>query len=657
VAPAAVAAVARTTGVKKEELVSDEAPALKRRTPQDREAWWSAAVFRTGLIVIAASSLGAGLIFQRMGHPERAGWIWIGGVLPVLATLIVEIATCLGRGEFGLDIVAALSMAGSLAVGQPLAGVVVGLMYSGGQGLEQFAQQRARRELTALLAHVPRTIARYGEDGLHETPIEAITPGDRLLIRHGEVVPVDGLAQAAATIDVSTLTGESKPVERQPGQEIPSGATSLGQAFDLITVRPAAASTHARIVKLVETAGQAKSRLTRLADRFSLFFLVVTLVVAGAAWIVSGSGLRALAVLVTATPCPLILAAPVAVVSGVSRCASLGLLLKGGGVLESLATIRVVVLDKTGTVTRGEPSLIAVRSSDGWSGEEIVRLAASLDQASKHVTASAIVRAARQRGLALASPEQLREDAGRGLAGVVEGHAVLVGSRAFVSASLQQPELFAETKNNGAGPDVVAVAIDGDLAGELELADSIRAETVATIAALRRAGVEQVMLASGDAASLTRAIAQRIGVDHEFGEQSPEDKVHLVIDQRRIGPVLMVGDGVNDAPALAAADVSIALGARGAVASSEVADAVLLVDRIDPVANGLVVAQRARRIARQSIVIGMALSFTAMGFAFAGALPPVQGALVQEVIDVLVILNALRAGLPAANVVQMPAAG
>jgi heavy metal translocating P-type ATPase len=488
---------------------------------------------------------------------------------------------------------------------------------------------------------------------LHETPIEAIAPGDRLLIRHGEVVPVDGTAQAAATIDLSTLTGESLPVERNPGEEIPSGATSLGQAFDLLTIRPAAASTHARIVHLVEIAGQAKSRLTRLADRFSLVFLVVTLVVTAAAWVVSVNPLRALAVLVTATPCPLILAAPVAVVSGVSRCASLGLLLKGGAVLESLATIRVVVLDKTGTVTRGEPALLEVRTRGGHSGDEVLRLAASLDQASQHVTAGAIVSAAHQRGIALASPEHLSEDAGRGVAGVVDGHCVLVGSRSFVSTSLHQPDLFADARNNVAGTILTAVAIDGTLEGELELADSIRAETLGTIAALRRAGVDQVILASGDTAPLTQESSQRIGVDCALGEQSPEDKVELVIDKRRIGPVLMVGDGVNDAPALAAADVSIALGARGAVASAEVADAVLLVDRIDPVANGLVVAQRARRIALQSIVLGMGLSFTAMGFAFAGLLPPVQGALAQEAIDVLVILNALRAGLPSPTMVQM----
>ena len=626
---------------------------MKRRNAPDRESRQSAAVFRTALIVIAAISLIAGLLVQQLGYPDLARWVWMAGIVPVLATLGVEIVTSLLRGEFGLDIVAALSMAGSLAVGQPLAGVVVGLMYSGGQGLEQFAQQHARRELTALIAHVPRTITRYASDGLHETPIEAIAPGDRLLIRHGEVVPVDGTAQAAATIDLSTLTGESLPVERNPGEEIPSGATSLGQAFDLLTIRPAAASTHARIVHLVEIAGQAKSRLTRLADRFSLFFLVVTLVVTAAAWVVSGNPLRALAVLVTATPCPLILAAPVAVVSGVSRCASLGLLLKGGAVLESLATIRVVVLDKTGTVTRGEPALLDVRTRDGHSGDEVLRLAASLDQASQHVTAGAIVSAAHQRGIALASPEHLHEDAGRGVAGVVDGHSVLVGSRSFVSTSLHQPDLFADARNNDAGTILTAVAIDGHLAGELELADSIRAETLGTIAALRRAGVEQVILASGDTAPLTQAISQRIGVDCALGEQSPEDKVKLVIDKRRIGPVLMVGDGVNDAPALAAADVSIALGARGAVASAEVADAVLLVDRIDPVANGLVVAQRARRIALQSIVFGMGLSFTAMGFAFAGLLPPVQGALVQEVIDVLVILNALRAGLPSPTMVQL----
>ncbi len=604
------------------------------------------AFVRRGLVIIAGLALVSGLIAQYIvGASQVAHWIWVAGIVPVLLALLVEIVVSLRQGEVGLDIVAALSMGGSILVGEPLAGIVVALMYSGGQFLEIFAQQRARREITALLDRVAHTAMRYRDDLLEETPIDEIVPGDRLLVRRGEVIPVDGIAEDPAVIDQSALTGESIPLELGPGAEILSGTTLVGDSFTLTAVRPAAESAYARIVKLVEEAGKAKAPITRLADRYAIYFLIVTVVAASFAWFISGDPVRALAVLVVATPCPLILAVPVAIVSGVSASAKLGLLVKSGGVLEALAGAKVLVADKTGTLTQGEARLIDVQPSGNFSRAEALRLAASLDQASQHVTAAAIIHAAHQEGLALSSPTDVVEAPGRGVSGLVDGHRVIIGNRSLVAELLDQPHLADHTPAE-AGTAVSSVAVDGRFAGDLILADSIRPEARATFDRLHRLGVSRVILASGDADPVAQAIGAEMGVDQAYGALTPEDKVDLVLAERAHGPVLMVGDGVNDAPALAAADIGIAMGVRGAAASTEVADAVLLVDRIDPVAGGVAIAQRARHIALQSVIVGMGLSFIAMGFAMFGYLPPVQGALVQEAIDVIVILNALRVGLP-----------
>lgn len=620
-------------------------PAAAGRSPL---AWFdqSRSLVRRALLIIASLSLASGLVARYVVGAETTAYgIWVAGIVPVLLALLAEIVVSLREGEAGLDIVAALSMSGSILVGEPLAGIVVALMYSGGQYLEIFAQQRARREITALLDRVAHTAMRYRDDVLEETPIDEITPGDRLLIRRGEVIPVDGIAADPAVIDQSALTGESIPLELAAGSEILSGTTLVGDSFTLTAVRPAAESAYARIVALVKEAGEAKAPMTRLADRYAIYFLIVTVAAASIAWIISGDPVRALAVLVVATPCPLILAVPAALVSGVSASARLGLLVKSGSVLEALAGVKVLVADKTGTVTQGEAQVIAVEPGPGFNRAEILRLAASLDQASQHVTAAAIIQAARQDGLALSAPSGVIEAPGRGVSGLVDGHQVIIGSRSLVAELVNQPDLAGHTPAE-AGTAVSAIAVDGRFAGDLILADRIRPDARATFAALHRLGVSRVVLASGDAEPVARAIGAELGVDQAYGALSPGDKVDLVLAERAHGPVLMVGDGVNDAPALAAADIGIAMGVRGAAASTEVANAVLLVDRIDPVAGGVAVAQRALLIALQSVIVGMGLSFVAMGFAMFGFLPPVPGALVQEVIDVIVILNALRVGLP-----------
>jgi heavy metal translocating P-type ATPase len=602
---------------------------------------WTA-LLRPATLVIAAVALAVGLFAEFTGASAVARVVWISGIAPVLTTLLAEIFSSLRRGEVGLDVVAALSMGASIAFNAPLAGIVVALMYSGGQYLEAFAEGRARREMTALLGRVARTAMRFREGSLEETPIEAIRQGDSLLIRSGEVVPVDGITADPAILDESTLTGESLPVERPAGAEVLSGTTSVGTAFTLTATRPAAESAYARIVQLVAAAQRSKAPMSRLADRFAIIFLVVTLAVAGGAWLVTGNPLRALAVLVVATPCPLILAVPVAIVSGVSRCAKAGLLVKGGAALEALARVRVVVLDKTGTLTEGQAALAAIHVTDILPADEVLRQAASLDQASNHVVAEAIVTAARERGLRLSLPTDIVESPGTGIEGTVEGCRVVVGGRRFVQLRAPADAAKAAAMPSGPGVALTAVAVDGRVVGALSLTDRVRPEAAAMLRSLRRLGVRRMVLASGDAAVVAQAVAGDLGVDGVQGDLAPEQKVALVLAERRHGPVLMVGDGVNDAPALAAADVGVALGVRGAAASSEVADAVLLVDRIDPLAAGIAGAQRARQVALQSVVVGIGLSFLAMGFAALGYLSPIQGALVQEAIDVAVIANALR---------------
>ncbi|WP_307437574.1 heavy metal translocating P-type ATPase [Labrys monachus] len=588
----------------------------------------------------------AGAVALYAGQAGLAASIWVAGTAVVLAILVVDIVVSLRRGEFGLDLIAALAMAGALLFGEHLAGIIVALMFTGGEALEGFAQRRARREMTALLSRMPRTAARYAQGGLQEVALAELVPGDRVLVRRGEVVPVDGTVGAGvAVLDESALTGEALPVRRRVGEPVMSGVTNAGDAFDLRAESAAADSTYAGIIRLVEAAQEAKAPMARLADRFALLFLALTLAIAGGAWAWSGEAVRALAVIVVATPCPLILAVPVAIISGISRCAKRGVIVKGGGALERLAGVRTVLLDKTGTVTDGRARLIDMRVRDDLDPTEFLRLAASLDQGSPHVVARALVAAARERGLALDTPTDVREVAGSGVAGRVGEREVLVGGWDFVSAQAASSPFSREI---GAwirreGTVAVVVAVDGTIAGALLLADQVRPEAGTVLRHLRDAGVRRIVLVTGDRADLAAGVAAFLGVDDVRSEMKPQDKTMAVEAERANGPVLMVGDGVNDAPALAAADIGVAMGARGAAASSEAADVVILVDRLDRLVSAMRIARRSRAIALQSVYAGMGLSLLGMVAAAFGYLTPVEGALLQEAIDVAVILNALRA--------------
>lgn len=596
-----------------------------------------------GLVAIAAFGIAAGLLASR-GAPELANSIWILATIPVLVALLTQIWKALRSGDIGLDVVAALSMTAAMVIGETLAANVVALMYAGGQLLESYAAGRARREMTALIGRVARTAMVYSDGQLAETPIENIVVGDRLMIRHGEVLPVDGIVVSdGAVLDQSALTGEPLPVRRNAREEALSGSTNVSTAFDLQVVRPAADSTYAAIVRLVEGAQQSKAPMARLADRYALAFLIVTVVLAVAAWLLSGEPERAVAVLVVATPCPLILALPVAIIAGMSRSARSGALIKDGGVLEALAKVRVAVLDKTGTLTYGRPEISEIRVAIGMDSDELLRLAASLDQASAHVMAEALVKAAQNRSLRLSPPTSVEEDAGAGLTGVVDGRRVSIGGSGYVKTQATKGDPKDFRQGLAPGQSIVAVAIDGTVAGIIVLADVVRDDAATLLSELRSAGITRIVLASGDQQEVAVNVGRNLGIDQVMGDMTPEAKVGVVQAEREHGPVMMVGDGVNDAPALAAADVGVAMGARGTAASSEAAGIVILEDKLAPLIEAVGIARRTLRIARQSVGFGLGLSFIGMLAAAFGYLQPIHGALLQEAIDVVVILNALRA--------------
>ena len=606
-----------------------------------------------GILFAVFCAVGIGAALRLLGQPQLADLSWAVAVLIALVPLGVSVFRDLLRRETGVDLIALLAMAGSLALGQYLAGAVIGLMLSGGQALERYASSRARRELTALVARAPRAVHRYEDSELALRDVAEVRPGDRLLVKSGEIVPVDGVVIAPpAVLDESALTGEAMPVVRPGGDRVRSGVINRGAAFDLRAVATASDSTYAGIVRLVSEAQRSKAPFVRLADRFALWFLALTLITAAAAWAVSGSPVRALAVLVVATPCPLILAAPVAIVAGISRAAHRGVIVKGGGALETMARAQTIIFDKTGTLTSGSPQVASIETFGAVGETELLRLAASLDQVSPHVYAEGILAAARQQGLELVFPEAVRERHGSGIEGMVGSRSVALGQASWLLGGKPMPESAAGLKRRigDAGSAAVFVAVDGALAGALVIVDPMRAEAPTTIRGLRALGIRRIVLLSGDRQEVAARLGASLGVDLVLAEHSAERKVDAVREESRATVTIMVGDGINDAPALAAADVGVAMGARGATAASEAADAVLVVDQLDRVGEAINIARGARAIAVQSVVAGMALSAVGMGFAALGALPPVAGAFFQEAIDVAVILNALRAlgagGLP-----------
>lgn len=604
-------------------------------------------LLRRALLIIAIVGLASGIgVWQSGVVSIQPDAIWTAATLPVVAMLAISILRDFWIGRIGVDAIALVSMSAALLLRQPLAAIVVAIMYAGGTVLEDFARGRAERNLRALSDRAPRVAHRKSRDGTQTVPVDQVAVGDELLVRAGELLPVDGtLIDASALLDESAVTGEPLPERRNAGDALRSGTVNAGEAFVMRASAVADRSTYATIVRMVAAAQTAKAPFIRIADRFALLLLPFTLLVAGIAWYLSGNPIRALAVLVVATPCPLILAAPVAFIGGVSRAARAGVLMKGSAPLEALAQIRTAIFDKTGTLTVGGAELIEIDVAPNREVDELLRLLASLEQASHHVLADSIVRIARQKNLALSQPRDVREHRGEGLRGRIERSSVVAGSKALVLADGPLPRWAKSGEERYRGAPVLRVflSLDGELAGIFTFGDAAREDAGDTLRALRSAGVTRIVMLTGDDGATAEKVSASLNLDAVIADATPADKVRTVEAEKAMASTMMVGDGINDAPALAAATVGIAMGARGGTASSEAADVVVLTDRLQPVAKALLIARRTRGIAVQSIVVGLALSGAAMIFAAMGQITPVAGALLQEGIDVAVILNALRA--------------
>jgi heavy metal translocating P-type ATPase len=593
------------------------------------------------LTFLVLGGLAHALVGERLAHLT-----WAVADLLVLVPLTWGVARSLRRGQVGVDVIALLAIAGALIAGEYLAGAVIALMLSGGNALEEYARGRAGRELSSLVARAPREAHVRRAGSIVEVAAGDVVVGDVVVIRAGEIVPVDGhVTSGEAVLDQAALTGEPLPVTIDRGGAVLSGSANAGSSFEMVAQRTADDSMYASIVDLVEQAVARRAPMVRLADRYSVIFLVATLVVTVAAWLFSGEAIRALAVLVIATPCPLILAPPVALVAGTSRAARRGVIVKGSAAIEALGRVRTVLIDKTGTVTLGTPSLQRVVPVAGIDEPELLRCAAAIEQLSVHGLAEAIAHAGLARFGSLPVPEAVVEHPGHGLSGTVEGRRVAVGSADY----LRGEGIDVVGVHGGDGIAAVCVALDGAFAGTIELADTIRDDAAGLAGALRAAGVERIAMATGDHGAAAARIASQLDIEEVYADCTAARKLELLTSMRqqgRGGTVVMVGDGVNDAPALAAADVGIAMGSAGATAASEAAEAVIVSGRILAVAEAIGIGRRSTRIALQSVIAGMGLSCIGMLVAALGYLPPVYGALAQEAIDLAVILNALRALAP-----------
>ncbi|MDX2122976.1 MAG: heavy metal translocating P-type ATPase [Gemmatimonadota bacterium] len=593
--------------------------------------------------VLALTVIMSGLALRAGPFSAGAQALWLGGL--VVLGLPVVFRTLRGalRGRFAADLVATLAIISAVVLGQPLPGLVVVLMQTGGEALESYAARRASRAVAELEAQAPRLAHRVSGGAIEEIAADLVRPGDRLVVRPGELLPCDALVvEGYSHVDASRLTGEPVPVTAEPGACLLSGSQNLEGPLTVEARALASESQYARIVQLVREAEASKSPLQRMADRYAVYFTPITLAVCALAYLASGEADRVLAVLVVATPCPLLLAAPVAMIGGINRAARRSVIVRHGEALERLGQVTVAVLDKTGTLTIGRPLVSAVIPVPPFTGDEVLALAAAADLGSGHLLARSVVQAAADDGLTLPPATGIAESPGQGVTGRVGGRAVTFGARSFVLT--RHPALDRTWPDGEASGLRAWLAVEGQAAGTIEFADRLRPEASRLVEELRRLGLRRVILVTGDHLGHALAVGRAAGITEVRADQLPADKVLVVEALEANGEkVLMVGDGTNDAPALTRASVGVALAAHGGGISAEAADVVVLADDASRVAEAVAISRRTMRIARQSVWAGLGLSAVAMVVAAFGYIPPTLGALLQEAIDVAVILHALRA--------------
>lgn len=568
------------------------------------------------------------------------------GVIPIILDMLKSVR----KGEYGVDILAVVAIVSALALREYLAAGIILLMLTGGEALEDYAQERAKKELNDLLKRAPKIAHRKVKDGEEDVPVGDIKVGDVVIVKPGEVVPVDGVIKVGKTsLDESAITGESLPVDRDEGDSLLSGSINQLAAIEVTASATSGDSQYEKIIHLVEKAASSRSPLVRLADQYSLPFTLVSFGIAGAAWLISADPLRFLQVLVVATPCPLLIATPVALVSGMSRAARHGIIVKNGAALEQLSRLKAIVFDKTGTLTTGTPEVedILLQDKVDITEKQLLQLAAAVEQSSAHTLAAAVVAEAKKRKLKVTQATEVEEMVGKGITGKVGERYVSVGKLSYLQyLGVLFPKRFADYHQSveTQGKTGVFVAVEGVYAGVITFADQIRPETEDTLKQISKLGIEDMAMVTGDHYEVAQRIADQLELSQVHADQLPEEKLKVVRRLKRAHtPLAFVGDGVNDAPVLAASDVGIALGAKGSTAASESADIVVMLDDLLRVPMSIKISKRTLRVARESIFVGIGLSVILMLIAATGRISPLNGALLQEGVDILVILNALRA--------------
>lgn len=584
-----------------------------------------------------------GLILQLTGKSTAAQWMLSIVALATAIPLLVEMFEDVRSGRYGIDILAITSIVAAVILGEYWAAIVVSLMLTGGESLEDYAQHRARSELDALVKNSPRTAHVLRKGKTVKVKVSELHVGDKILINAGDAVPTDAIVlEGTANFDESSLTGESLPQAKEKDSQLLSGSINLDGSIQAKVTAAAKDSQYQQIIKLVRSAASTQSPFVRLAERYSIPFTILAFAIAGSLWVLTGDSMRFLQVIIVATPCPLLLAAPIALISGMSRASNYGIVVKTGAAMERMAEAKSIAFDKTGTLTRGEFEVTDVTAVNGYTKNEVLGLAASLEQGSNHVIAKAIVNAAQDKKIKLTKAKRIKETAGKGLSTSLKGQEIIVGRLAFLEEHhIEKP---AKLKVDTTAKTVVYVSIDGEMVGAVSLSDELREDAESTLTRLRNMGLKKILLITGDNNSAAKHVASQLGIHEVHAEALPVDKLG-VLDKSKDRPLIFVGDGVNDAPILTAADVGVALGAKGSTAASESADMVIMVDSVGRVATAFEIAKRTFGIARQSILIGIALSVGLIIMFSTGKFSPLTGAILQEVVDVFVIFNALRAHL------------
>jgi heavy metal translocating P-type ATPase len=594
-------------------------------------------------LIAALSILGiAAHLILRFGWPNRLNSEW-----PLWATLVLgggplvyELFTKLLRGQFGSDLLAGISIVTSVILGEYLAGSLVVLMLSGGEALEAYAVQSASSVLRALSKRMPSIAHKKVGHAIENIDLKLVVVGDILTIFPHETCPVDGIVvEGHGVMDESYLTGEPYIMSKSPGTPVLSGSINGDSALVIRAEKLAKDSRYAKIVQVIQSAEEKRPNIRRLADRLGAWYTPLAVLLAIFGWFISGDPLRFLAVLVVATPCPLLIAIPVAIIGSISLAAKRAIIIRDPSALETADTCRTIIFDKTGTLTYGKPKLVEVFTAEGVDKKEVLSLASSLERLSKHPLAEAIVKAGAELNVAQLEVEEMSERPGEGLTGLVAGRTVKVTSRQKLIAAV--PDIKSALPPTTAGLECL-ILLDDKYAATFQFRDAPRRDGKSFISHLSpRHRLTRMLLVSGDRASEVEYLAQQVGIKNIYAGQSPEQKLQIVNAETALAPTIFVGDGINDAPALMAATIGIAFGQNSDV-TTESADVVVLDSSLQKIDEFLHISRRMRQIALQSAIGGMALSILGMGFAIFGLLPPVWGAISQEAIDVLAVLNALR---------------